>query len=147
MQTESDSQWPRDLDFSDASLGGLGSAGPTGGFGASTFNPDWLLAFNMPGPPTDHSPEINFGASQTPPLNQGLNPLVTPHTATQQPQWNNGNHFPPGGPSLSNFSPPNLFDTAGFSNPGPVQQNQFLGANGNSQSNGPLSGAHMVGGR
>jgi len=102
----------------------------------SGFNPGWPLAPGMAGQPAYQSPQINFGASQPPSMNQGFNTL---HTATQQHQWNLGNCLLPGNPSLNNFGLPKLFDPIGFSNAASHgQQNQFSGASGNSQSGIPL---------
>jgi len=103
----------------------------------SSFNPGWPLAPSMAGQSAYQSPQINFGASQPPSMNQGFNSL---HTATQQHQWNLGNHLPPRNPSLNDFGLPKLFDLTGFSNAASHgQQNQFSGSSGNNQSGVPLS--------
>ena len=92
----------------------------------SSFDPGWpvasTVASSMVGQPTDtyQSPEITFGAPQTPSRNQISNSAIPSHTVAQQHQWNAGNHFPPSNPLPNNFRPPNLFD--------------------------PQSGAQMVGG-
>jgi len=94
----------------------------------STFNPNWSL----PEHTAYQSPEINFGASQPPSMSQGFNSL---HTATQQRQWNLGNHLPPRNPSLNDFGSPKLFDPTGFSSAANHRpQTQFSGASGNNQS-------------
>jgi len=91
--------------------GGLEGVGPpghiNGGFDMSSFNTPWSLAPSMAGQPAYQSPQINFGGSQPPSMNQGFNSL---HTATQQHQWNLGNHLPPRNPSLNDFGLPKLFD-------------------------------------
>ena len=78
----------------------------------SGFNADWLLAFKMAGQSANQSPEISFGALQTPSRNLRSNASVPSHTVAQQHQWSTGNHFPPRNPSLDNFRPPNSFSPA-----------------------------------
>ena len=117
--------------------GGLGGA-PSPGFDMFDFNHCWPLASNMAGQPANNSPEINFGGSQPPSMDQGFNPLIPSHSVAQQHQWNPGNHFPPSNPSLNNFGSPIVFDPTAFSNAvnvaGLGQQNHFSGATANNQS-------------
>ena len=105
----------------------------------------------MAGQPAYNSPEVNFGALQPPPVNQGFNSWIPSHTVALQHQWNPGNHFPRSDPSLINFGSPELFDPTGFSNEAIFadlgQQNQLPGATVNNQSSVPLYGTQMMGGR
>ena len=154
VQTESEGQWSRDFDplFDDSSLGGLGDAETAeqlhGGFSMSDFNPSWPFVPNLAG--EYHSPEINFGASQSLSMNQGFNTSIPSHPVTQRHQWNTDHHFPPYDPSLNNFGSPKLFDATGFSKAVSVtglgQQNQFSGTTGNNLSSVSLSETQVVGG-
>ena len=116
----------------------------------SDFDTGWPLAPNMAEHLADQSPAINFGASQTPSINQEFSSLIPSHIVTHQHQWSTGNHCPLSDPPLDNLTSLNLFDPTGFSNAvslaGPGQRSQLLVSIENNESSVPLSETQMVGG-
>ena len=155
VQPGSEPQSSDDLDdlFDDQPLGSLGGAAPPGqqhgGFGTTGFDIGWSIPLDMAGAPVYPTPDFNSGASHTPSMNQGFNSLVPSHTGAQRHQWNVGNHFPPGDPSVNNFGAPTLFNSTGFPNPdgstGHAQQRQFSSAAGNNKRNISPFGTQVAG--
>jgi len=102
------------------------------------FNSNWSLAPDIAGRPVHQSPELGFGASHTPSMNQGFNPSNFSLPVAQNHLW----------PSLDPFGAAPLFNSTGYPSTatftGLGQQKQ---AAGNNQSTVPSYGARVAGGR
>ena len=112
----------------------------------SILNADWSLPPNVP----FLSPDFNVGASHASSMNQGMNPVMSPHTAAQQHQWNPSDQFAPSNPPLNHFNVPSA-NTAGYPNSarltGPMQHAQSSDAALNNRGTFPSFGTQVTGGR
>ena len=105
----------------------------------STLNPATWISASL----ADGQPVFDFGATSTPPMNQGSN---SPSHTIERHQWTSELHFDH---LWNNWESALLFNTTGYTDPpnlpGFGLQNQISSVNG-SQSGGLQFGAQLMGG-